>query len=318
MILRRNDKSYFKRAAALYASFRLRTFVLYIGRPDVAFVEELHKKGCTVISFFFQADDVEMVRTTSFYDRSDLFNLMDKKIDGYEFDTIILQDLEEYCSVDLLKVAELVRGKVKRGGNLIAIDKYIVEFEKKYPSLIERMGDKALYLTADYLDYGNISSKQVMIKYAKDLKDTPRFALGLSGNSIGLEDLTELTDRVYESYNSSQRTENLWDINRQLKKTMAGEYGPYVEDASFAMKKDGVIVSGLMVTLNGSAPILNLMFTLPRYRRQGYASKLLEASFLALKERGFKHLYSFMELKDYLARDFAEAMGFYEVGRSIE
>lgn len=318
MLLSRHDRTYFKRAALLYASFRLRTFVLYIGVPDDEFIDELHRNGCTVISFFFQAEEIKTVRTTSFFDRHDLNLLMEEKIQGFEFDTIILSGLQESCSVDLLKVLEVVRPKLRRRGNLIVIDSYLEQVGERYPSLVERQADQALYLTADYLDHENVKDKLVMIKYAKNLSETPRFALGLTGHRISPGDLSELTESVYSSYNSDYRRENLWDIKKQLKKTMAGDFGTWIEDASFALKKDDQMVSGLMVTLNHRDPILNLIFTRPSHRRQGYAAKLLEASFLALKERGFKQLYSFVELKDYLARDFIEAMGFREVGRSIE
>jgi ribosomal protein S18 acetylase RimI-like enzyme len=105
------------------------------------------------------------------------------------------------------------------------------------------------------------------------------------------------------------------DAVAEVERTLAGEYGPLLPDASFAVNDDAHTVGALLVTLWEGTPITTYLVVHPEMKRQGLGTFLLATSGNALVRAGYTHLDLFVTEDNEPAVKLYRKLGFQVVDR---
>lgn len=110
--------------------------------------------------------------------------------------------------------------------------------------------------------------------------------------------------------------ETLTDAVAEVRKTLAGGYGPFLSNCSFLAERAGGPVAACLVTLgdDGRTPLLAFSITHPGFQRQGLAGRLIGNAAKALIERGFTELALVVTGTNEPARRLYEKLGFRSAG----
>ncbi|GEM44452.1 GNAT family N-acetyltransferase [Deinococcus cellulosilyticus] len=109
------------------------------------------------------------------------------------------------------------------------------------------------------------------------------------------EDLPALADLMFAAYQGTtdfQPGSTLEDALEQIEKTIQGEYGQFLPQASFVLDDDGLLISATLITFwkPFQAPLLAFTMTAPEFKGQGLAALLLKASMNRLYHEGYNQL----------------------------
>lgn len=87
--------------------------------------------------------------------------------------------------------------------------------------------------------------------------------------------------------------ESLEDAISEVKATLNGKYGRFMEDCSYLIEKDGKAISTSIITWFDEIdnPFLVFLMTHPRHKNHGLATYLLKKSINALLHDGHSELY---------------------------
>lgn len=124
-----------------------------------------------------------------------------------------------------------------------------------------------------------------------------------------------LMKRAYEG-TIDDEGETLDQCTQEIRDTLTGKYGPFLDAASFVAVADGRIVSASLVTLYKGQPLLAYSMTDPDYQRRGLAGGLIRESLDALAEAGFSGLYLVVTVGNP-AQKLYSALGFEVVGNAL-
>ena len=80
--------------------------------------------------------------------------------------------------------------------------------------------------------------------------------------------------------------ETIADTVDVLSDAMAGEWGEWVEEASFVALEDGVPVGAVLTAMADALPFISFVFTPPEHQGRGVATRLIARAGEALAERG--------------------------------
>ena len=82
---------------------------------------------------------------------------------------------------------------------------------------------------------------------------------------------------------------------------------------SFAAFAEEKLIGAILSGHDGRRAFLNHLFVIPKYRKQGIGSKLVELSFDRLKKQGIKRVGIFIHKSNTLAQLFWNRIGFEKV-----
>lgn len=100
---------------------------------------------------------------------------------------------------------------------------------------------------------------------------------------------------------------------RELRLTLAGEYGTFLPDASFVAEPDGRPVAAALVTVYRDEPLLAFLFTAPSHTGRGLGRELILAVMHAVAERGHDTLTLAVTRRNRRARLLYHRLGFVEI-----
>ncbi|WP_075899824.1 GNAT family N-acetyltransferase [Actinomadura sp. CNU-125] len=100
---------------------------------------------------------------------------------------------------------------------------------------------------------------------------------------------------------------------RELRLTLAGEYGPFLPDASYVAEPDGRPVAAALVTVYRDEPLLAFLFTAPPHTGRGLGRELILAVMHALAEQGHDTLTLAVTRRNRRARLLYHRLGFVEI-----
>jgi ribosomal protein S18 acetylase RimI-like enzyme len=100
------------------------------------------------------------------------------------------------------------------------------------------------------------------------------------------------------------------DAEDVARATFDGEFGDFVEDASFVVERDGDIVSASFITTWQAEPLLAFAVTAPPWKGRRLAQHCTSAAMRALAARGDRTLHLFVTATNAPARALYERMGF--------
>ncbi|GGJ27997.1 GNAT family N-acetyltransferase [Deinococcus roseus] len=109
------------------------------------------------------------------------------------------------------------------------------------------------------------------------------------------EDTRALADLMFAAYQGTtdfQPGSTLRDALEQIEKTIAGEYGEFLPQASYVLTEEDVPISATLVTFwkPFRSPLLAFSMTHPEHKGQGLAAMLLKASMHDLYHDGYNQL----------------------------
>ncbi|MBS1963678.1 MAG: GNAT family N-acetyltransferase [Bdellovibrionales bacterium] len=111
--------------------------------------------------------------------------------------------------------------------------------------------------------------------------------------NVSVEDaeaLGPLMDRAYTNTIDWER-ETPEQCVEEMRGTLTGKYGPFLDRASFLIETEGRIVSASLVTLYKEMPLLAFSMTDPDFQGRGYGRFLIERSLSALFAAASPALY---------------------------
>lgn len=133
---------------------------------------------------------------------------------------------------------------------------------------------------------------------------------GLRSPSVrDMEDLGRLMYRAYIGTIDYQG-ESLEDSIAEVRRTYAGEYGPFDPEHSSVAERAGQLVSATLVTHWQSRPFVAFTMTDPAFGRQGLGRATLQRSMWLLHQDGESELRLVVTVENEPARRLYESLGF--------
>ena len=142
----------------------------------------------------------------------------------------------------------------------------------------------------------------------------------LACRTVGPADADALADLMLDAYRGTvdYNGETIEDARAEIDRTLAGYYGPFAPDCSFAVEESGALQSATLVALLDEGlvdptPLLAYSMTRPRSRRRGLASALILRSAEALRSAGHNRLLLMVTAANLPARRVYDRLGFIPV-----
>lgn len=109
--------------------------------------------------------------------------------------------------------------------------------------------------------------------------------------------------------------ESLEDAIYEVQATVDGKYGPFMEECSFLMERNGIAISSSIITWfdKVKGPLLAFLMTHPEFKNQGLGTYLLKKSINALLDDGYEELYLVVTEGNKPAQHLFKKMGFHNV-----
>lgn len=314
------DVHYLKNAIVQYTTYRIAKFVLFIGEDDAALIEALESKGCTVMTIVHGTAKGRTVHHT-YYREEELLSLLQGELADHSFDTIILNNLSSSLGPAVRTVLDRCLGMRNRGGNVLLLDRALSFLAQDYVVLEERLSEElALYVFPAHLTEETLGQAVIFVKMSYNLRKAPGLSLGLSGEIMQPEHLDELAACMYDSYLNSTdyEGETPEQTREELANVFSGKYGTWLQQASFVLRRRGRMAGAIVCSLFEQQPLITYVFTLPAYRGQGFARRLIESAIQALRALDYDKLNLFVRLDNESARRVYESLGFIEEGRGVK
>lgn len=108
------------------------------------------------------------------------------------------------------------------------------------------------------------------------------------------------------------------DAVTEVERTLAGEYGPLIADASLVVEDDRRLMGASMITMWEEHPLVAYMFVHPDAQRRGVATHLMASIGNALLSAGHARLDLFVTEANTPAVNLYRKLGFEVVGRLTE
>lgn len=133
---------------------------------------------------------------------------------------------------------------------------------------------------------------------------------------ITIEDVAILADLMDKSYKDTidYEGETLEQCAEEMRGTLTGKYGPFIDAASFCTIVDGIAASASIVTLYKGKPLLAFSMTSPTFQGQGMARYLIERSIDGLSKLGYPDFYLVVTSGNISAERLYTKIGFKVLG----
>ncbi len=128
--------------------------------------------------------------------------------------------------------------------------------------------------------------------------------------------LGALMDRAYQG-TVDHEGETPEQCIEEMRGTLTGKYGPFLDFASFAIIESSRALSASLVTFWKEKPLLAFSMTDPMAQGKGYAGFLIERSISALAERGYPELYLVVTEGNTVAERLYHRLGFIFLGPAL-
>lgn len=125
--------------------------------------------------------------------------------------------------------------------------------------------------------------------------------------------LAELMDKAFKE-TVDYEGETLEQCEDDIRGTLTGKYGPWLDFASFCTTEGAQITSTSLVTLFKEKPLIAFSMTDPAFQGKGLARHLIERSISALSEKGIPHLYLVVTSDNTPAVNLYLRLGFKRIG----
>jgi GNAT superfamily N-acetyltransferase len=102
----------------------------------------------------------------------------------------------------------------------------------------------------------------------------------------------------------------------EMRGTLTGKYGPFLEFASFLIEENGEALSTALVTYWKDQPLVAFSMTAPAAQGRGYAGFLLEQAISALHAKGYPELFLVVTDANIPALSLYKKLGFEHQGES--
>ena len=136
-------------------------------------------------------------------------------------------------------------------------------------------------------------------------------------HAIQQSDATALGALMLAAYRGTadDEGESEADAVAEVERTLAGDYGPLLEDCSFVVHEGSRIVGASMVTLWEGDPFLTYVVVHPDMKRRGLGTFLMTTSGNALVTAGYSQLDLFVTEENEPAVTLYRKLGFQVVDR---
>jgi predicted GNAT family acetyltransferase len=135
---------------------------------------------------------------------------------------------------------------------------------------------------------------------------------------VSSSDVDALGALMLEAYRGTidYEGESLEDAVAEVRGTLEGKYGDFLESCSYVIEVAGRAASASLVVLSHELgePLLAYSMTHPDFKRQGMAANLLRRSINSLMDEGFDALNLVVTEGNTGARRLYERVGFRAVG----
>ena len=127
--------------------------------------------------------------------------------------------------------------------------------------------------------------------------------------------ITEIAEAMHDAYEGTidYEGENLCQTLDELKRLFSGSYGPLMEEASYLVMEENMVVSALLTCLYRGEPTITYTFTRKEGQRLGYATALIAKAEQELYKNGYHSLFLYVTLENTPAVRLYESLGFIEV-----
>jgi len=130
------------------------------------------------------------------------------------------------------------------------------------------------------------------------------------------QDNDELARLLLDAYAGTIDSEEVTfeEALAEIARTTGGEYGPYMQEQSLVIERDGRMVSATLVTGWQGRPFIAYSMTAPDYQRRGFARTSLSKIMSSLHKAGHEKLSLVVTIANTHAHRHYEQLGF-EPGR---
>ncbi|CND56539.1 putative acetyltransferase [Mycobacterium tuberculosis] len=129
-------------------------------------------------------------------------------------------------------------------------------------------------------------------------------------------DVPALAAAMWAAYRGTPDEADVGDLPgaaREIRLTLAGEYGTFLPEASFVADHEDRPVGAALVTLYRDEPLLAFLFTAPSHAGHGLGRGLVRAAMHVLAENGHRTLSLAVTRRNRRARRLYDHLGFVEV-----
>ena len=137
---------------------------------------------------------------------------------------------------------------------------------------------------------------------------------GWPARLLSIDDAESLGHLMLEAFRGAidYEGETLADSIAEVKDTLNGKYGTFLDRCSFLIAKDSEAVSAVIVTFfeEVALPLLAFAMTHPDFRNQDMSSNLIKRSINALIDEGYDEAYLVVTEGNAPAIHMAEKIGF--------
>lgn len=141
----------------------------------------------------------------------------------------------------------------------------------------------------------------------------------LSYRQVTVQDAETLGGLTECSYRGTidQEEETHEQCIEEMRGTLTGKYGPFLDFASFVITEGGNAVSASLITFWKERPLLAFSMSDPSVQGKGYAGFLIERSISALFEKGYPELYLVVTQGNAPAEHLYRRLGFSLIGPAL-
>lgn len=153
-----------------------------------------------------------------------------------------------------------------------------------------------------------------MVADLKSMRRCPAAAAGLARlRRLSVTDAQALGRLAYEAFKGGvdDHGEPVEDHIEDVRRTLAGDFGPLMIDASTAATAANAIVAAVIITWEHGGPFMPYCLTAPTFQRRGIATYLIARSAQTLRDQGHEQL-ALAVLDDNPARRLYLRLGFRE------
>lgn len=129
-------------------------------------------------------------------------------------------------------------------------------------------------------------------------------------------DVPALAAAMWAAYRGTPDEADVGDLPgaaREIQLTLDGEYGTFLQEASFVADHEDRPVGAALVTLYRDEPLLAFLFTDPSHAGHGLGRGLIRAAMHALAEQGHTSLSLAVTRRNRRARRLYDSLGFIEI-----
>lgn len=131
---------------------------------------------------------------------------------------------------------------------------------------------------------------------------------------INTDDINDLAISMLDAFRDTEdfNGETLENLDEKIHGIVESNFGIFIPNASFQIKRNTEIASAILISLYEGKPLVSELFTRKKYMNLGMATSLLKKSINVLLSLGYENLILYVHPRNIGAVNLYKKIGFIE------